>query len=114
MYFNTKLKLNSLNMLLGLRGLEARGEVQRYIDSEVLRLSDPYIPFDTGKLKESGTRSTTIGSGKVVWRTPYGKKQYYENKGEGLRGKMWVERMKADKLNEILDGAADIARGRSE
>ncbi|MDE7364373.1 MAG: minor capsid protein, partial [Ruminococcus sp.] len=80
---------------------------QKYIDSEVLRLSDPYVPKKEGKLKESGTEGTVIGSGKIEYIAPYGKPQYYTNAGrgkegmnntgskKGLRGKFWFERMKA-------------------
>ncbi len=88
-------------------------ECQKYIDSEVLRLSDPYVPMKEGELKESGISGTVVGSGKVEYTAPYGRKQYYENagmgkeglnKGGGLRGKMWFERMKADHKDEILEG----------
>jgi len=35
-------------------GLNEKGRVQQYVTNEVLRLSDPYIPFDEGALKGSG------------------------------------------------------------
>lgn len=114
MDFKTKLIIHDINKSIAKRGLESQGKVQQYIDSEVLRLSDPYIPMDTGELKRSGTRSTKIGSGKVVWNTPYARRQYYENKGKGLRGKMWFERMKGNHRDQILNGAAKIAGARSE
>ncbi len=86
---------------------------QKYIDSEVLRLSEPYVPFRNGKLIESGTLGTVIGSGVVEYTAPYAKEQYYNNAGrgeeglnaangnKGLRGREWFERMKADHLDEI-------------
>lgn len=114
MNIKTTLLVKEINILLGARGLEAKGKVQQFIDSEVLRLSDPYIPMDTGKLKQSGTSSTKIGSGEVKWNTPYGKKQYHENKGNGLRGSYWFERMKADHKEAILSGAVKVAGGRSK
>lgn len=58
-------------------GLEEGGRVQRAIDSEVLRVSEPYIPRDLsagaggGGLIQSGLENTVIGSGEVVWKTPY-------------------------------------------
>ena len=92
---------------------------QRYIDSTVLRLSDPYIPKDTGMLIRSGTLHTVIGSGKVRYRTPYARNVYYNNAGRGrngmnsstggLRGRLWFERMKADKKEQILRGAQSAA-----
>lgn len=91
---------------------------QKYIDSEVLRYSDKYIPKRNGKLIESGISGTVVGSGKVEYTTPYSRKQYYENAGKGvegmnktgggLRGKMWFERMKADHKKEILRGLEKI------
>jgi len=52
-------------------------EAQRYVDSEVLRLSEPYIPFQTGMLRTSGITATEIGSGFVTYNTPYARNMYY-------------------------------------
>ena len=87
---------------------------QKIVDSEVLRRSDPYVPFDNGGLKGSGILGTIIGSGQVKYIAPYARRQYYENAGRGkeglnasggtsgLRGKLWFERMKADQKDDIL------------
>lgn len=99
--------------ILKRRNLETGGLVQAYIDNEVISLSKPYIPHNTGALERSADGSE-IGSGIVEYVAPYAKKQYYENKGNGLRGKMWVDRMKADRFDEILDGAAKIAGGKAK
>ncbi|MBW8383959.1 MAG: minor capsid protein [Youngiibacter sp.] len=109
--FKTLLLYKSLQGLMTDRGIEAGGKVQQFIDSEVLRKSDPYVPFLTGTLKSSGIRETTIGSGYVKYKTPYARKQYFENKGNGKRGKMWFERMKADHQEDILRGAIKLAGG---
>ena len=91
---------------------------QKYIDSEVLRLSDPYVPKLSGNLIKSGIEGTVIGSGVVEYTAPYAKDQYYNNAGRGkqgtqkhnshnykcIRGKFWFERMKADHLDEIEKG----------
>lgn len=101
-------------------------KVQKYVDSEVLRLSDPYVPMLTGMLKKSGILGTEIGSGEVNYIAPYADKQYYNNAGKGrqgitkksshnykcLRGKQWFERMKADHKSEIINGAKKIAGGK--
>lgn len=50
-------------------GLNERGRVQQVVTSEVLRLSDSYIPFDEGTLKDSGHIEEDTD---VVWNTPYG------------------------------------------
>lgn len=102
------------------RGLEPGGKVQKVIDSEVLRRSDPYVPMDTGALKKSGILGTKIGSGEVIYNAIYARRHYYHNAGKGkqgtskggLRGKLWFERMKADHLNDILKTAKEKAGGK--
>lgn len=101
---------------------------QKFVDSEVLRLSDPYIPMQSGMLKKSGILGTTIGSGEVVWNAPYSRYLYYGKvmvgrapkvvtnknltyRGAPMRGAFWFERMKKDKGKQILDKAALIAGG---
>ena len=49
-----KLLFNTTDTMLKDRGLEPSGKVQKIVDSEVLRRSDPYVPFKTGYLKSSG------------------------------------------------------------
>lgn len=104
---------------------------QMFVDSEVLRLSDPYIPMQTGMLKKSGILGTVIGSGEVIYNAPYARYLYYGKlmvgrapkvltaknltyrgeDGTPARGAFWFERMKKDKKSQILDGARRIAGG---
>lgn len=115
-------EIKSAVKLASKRGINTGGKVQKYIDSEVLRQSEPYVPLLTKALIRSGTINTKIGSGEVVYRTPYARRQYYENAGmgkEGMskggrRGKQWFERMKANHREQILAGAARIAGGKAE
>ena len=91
-------------------------QAQKFVDSEVLRLSSPYIPLRTGMLMKSGQLGTDIGSGLVQWIAPYAAAQYYRpgKAGSitgGLRGPMWFERMKADHGKEIIAGARQRAGG---
>lgn len=85
---------------------------QRYVDNEVLRLSEPYIPRLTGELINSGYKNTVIGNGKVVWNTPYARKRYFvRGKNQsGMRGPQWVRRMMNDRGDEILQGLKKIIR----
>nr|DAU00047.1 MAG TPA: Minor capsid protein [Caudoviricetes sp.] len=105
--------------------------VQEYVDSEVLRLSMPYIPRQSGMLQKSGQLGTVIGSGEVIYNAPYSRYQYYGKvmvgrapkrltdrdltyQGAPKRAALWFERMKADKLDKILKGAQRlIERGMS-
>lgn len=116
-------------------------KAQVFIDSEVLRLSAPYIPFETSMLQKSGILGTVAGSGTVEWIAPYAKYLYYGNvmvspttgspwakKGERKvltdkplnyngapkRGRLWFERMKADHKKDIVEGARKLAGGSSE
>ena len=102
---NGKLEIN-ISRVIRRRGLEEKGRVQKVIDSEVLRYSDPLIPVDTHTLRRSGIAATEIGSGVVQYNTPYARKQYYENTGrlqaEPQRSGMWFERMKAQHKDDIL------------
>ena len=45
-------------------------QTQRFVDSEVLRLSSPYVPFQTGMLDKSGILGTDVGSGEVNYIAP--------------------------------------------
>lgn len=87
---------------------------QAFVDSEVLRLSEPFIPLLTSMLIKSGILGTDIGSGTVEWIAPYAKAQYYSKRKPGsqtgpLRGPQWFERMKAVNRNRIVAGARRIA-----
>lgn len=102
---------------------------QKYIDSEVLRYNAKYIPFQTGALNQSGTMGTVIGSGEVVYQSPYARYMYYgkvmrdqngrafygsapkhvtdediQYHGAPQRGKLWFERMKSAHKQSILKG----------
>lgn len=139
MDIETRLILNNLQTILAVRGMEAGGRVQQYIDSEVLRLSAPYLPHSSGGLEDAGIDGTKVGSGQVKWNGPYARYLYYgklmvgpngsswvkhgEKKhltdkkltyqGAPKRGSYWFERMKAIHRKEILRGAVRIAGGRT-
>lgn len=114
--------------------------VQKFIDSECIRLMVPYTPARNNILYKSPTLGTKIGSGKIYYLSPYARYQYYgklmvssitgsayASHGEKkvLTGKdlnydktrhpqatsFWFEHMKADKGEAILRGAARLAGG---
>ena len=89
---------------------------QAYVDSEILRLSEPFTPLRTGMLIKSGTLGTDIGSGEVAWIAPYSRRQYYSARAPGsetgpLRGPYWFNRMKAVHGQRIINGARRMAGG---
>ena len=57
---------------------------QRAIDSSVLRFSEPFLPFQSGVLRNSGITGTVVGSGRVQWTAPYAH-YLYEGRGYGGR-----------------------------
>lgn len=89
---------------------------QQFVDSEVLRLCGPYVPFDTGMLQKSGTLGTVIGSGEVNWVAPYASAQYWGTSEsrpyDAQRGGKWFERMKSDHGTQIINSAKKFAGGK--
>lgn len=88
---------------------------QKFVDSEVLRLCSPKVPFRSGMLDKSGKLGTFIGSGEVRWIAPHARKQYYDTSMtrpyDANRGAFWFERMKAVSGQQIINGAKKIAGG---
>lgn len=122
--FKMKFSFNSSKSMKRL-GIEDKGPVQRLIDSEVLRLSDPYVPFDEasiyespGRLRQSGIQNTIVGSGQVVYNTPYARWLYYnpqfQFQGAPLRGGYWVDRAMQDGgLAKIKKEIKEYMKGKS-
>ena len=85
---------------------------QKFVDSEVLRLCSPRVPFRTGMLEKSGKLGTVIGSGEVDYVAPYAAPQYYNTAEtrpyDANRGAKWFERMKVADGDTILKGAEKI------
>jgi hypothetical protein len=109
-----KFKTKSPEKLLEERGLGSKGKVQTYIDHEVMRHMEMYMPKLTGTMINSMIISTQAGSGEVVVNTPYAHKRSEKARKNGLRGPHFFERMKADHKDTILAGAAKISGGKTE
>ena len=69
--------LSSPEKILERHGLGPMGPVQKAIDAEVIRQCEPSVPFDAGTLSRSANLATKVGSGEVVYDTPYAHYQYY-------------------------------------
>ena len=99
------------------RGLGKSGRVQQFVDSEVLKRCQDYVPMDSGELIRSGIRCTVVGSGRVKYDTPYARRWYYRSarfNGAPKRGNYWFERMKQEGGKAaILRGACAIAGGKA-
>ena len=67
----------SPNDILVAYGLEKGGRVQRFIDQKVIADCKPYIPASPNRILENSAQAATeIGSGQVIWNTPYAHYQY--------------------------------------
>lgn len=90
---------------------------QSWLDNEVLKDSDEYMPFNTGNLRSSGIRGTKIGSGRVEYNAPYAKKTYYgfhmnfRKDKHPKAGPIWFERAKAVNKDKWINGARKLAGG---
>lgn len=114
--FNVKIDLKELDSALA--PLRPGGKVQIFLDTEIIKHCDPYCPRDTGMLAGSAWLSTDIGSGQIVYNTPYAEKVYttpeLNFQGAPMRGAFWAPRMWADRGKEIMQGTAKLAGGKSE
>lgn len=118
---------------------ESFSDVQKFVDSECIRLMVPYTPMRNGALYKAATLGTKIGSGEIHYTVPYARYQYYgklmvssvtgsafAKMGESkvltdkdltyskakhpLAQSLWFEAMKHNHKEQILRGAAAIAR----
>jgi hypothetical protein len=112
--------------------------VQKFVDSEIIRYMVPYTPMRNGLLSKSAVLGTKIGSGRIIYASPYARFQYYgyvmvsrvtgspyarqgESKVKTNRmlhynlkrhpkaQRLWFEVMKQDKKEALLRGAQRIA-----
>lgn len=90
---------------------------QKYLDSEVLRCSAPYVPMRDGNLMKSGTLGTKLGSGQVIYNAPYAKKMYYGLNYHFSKDKhpqacaQWFEKAKATSKDDWMNGVGKIITG---
>jgi hypothetical protein len=73
------------------------------LDTQIIKDSNFYAPEDTQTLQRSAITATDVGSGKVVWNTPYARKLYFnpeynfsKDKNPNAQG-LWFEAAKAVK-----------------
>ena len=86
-------------------------QAQEFVGNELLRKCDPYVPFDTGMLRDSGIAHSKPEDGYLMWKTPYAAKQWYNGVARGQRGKKLALRAWADHGSMIIKSARLIAGG---
>lgn len=96
----------------------SHNKAQVFVDSEVLRTSNRYVPEVTSMLKKSGILGTEAGTGEVAWIAPYARRQYHlvnrktSQNINPLGGPYWFERAWRVWGESIILGAkALISRG---
>ena len=78
--FPTKItaKDKSISLNVDLRRFNNQYDrAQMWLDNQVIQDSTPYVPMNTGALFKSAITGTELGSGEVVWDTPYARRCYY-------------------------------------
>lgn len=107
-----------VNIRFNSKGLHAKSEDLKkqavtFVGNELLKKCDPYVPFDTGALRDSGNAHSKPEEGYLMWKTPYAAKQWHNGRANGLRGKKWALRAWADHGKLILKSAKQIAGGKT-
>ncbi len=118
-------------------GIEDKGRVQKFLDKRVAENLQKYVSFRSGTQSKSIPIASDYGSGQVIINVPYarfqaggkvmigvyshspwarrGEKKIVTNKAltyhnGSLRGARPFERMKADKVESILNQTIEYAR----
>ena len=120
MDFKIKIKMNSTNKIIKDHNLEEDGSVNKYLRDEVDRLCDPYVPMETGTLKNTkqypsnheikyimpyahymykGKKAVGPSKPKGVKRTISNQPLQYQ--GAPKRGSEWDKRMMRDKGKQV-------------
>lgn len=75
--FDGTLNIKATDLVLKEKGLNEFGEVQKFIDKEVIRLMEPFTPHRTGALEKAPKNQSVIGSGEIIQDEPYARYLYY-------------------------------------
>lgn len=113
-----KVDVEFYNMMATLARLEGQvDKAQKWLDNEVLKDCQPYVPMRSGNLMNSGVSGTTLGSGKVVYNAPYAKRMYYGTNFNFSKLKhpqacaQWFEKAKSVHKEDWKQGVQKIVKG---
>lgn len=112
-------RLDSTNAILSRRRLQTGGPAQIFFTKECAKAMNNFIPLKTGRLKDM---SVEMGVNFVAYTTPYARKQFYANAGNGIggtnrggiRGQHWDRRAWIVKGSSIVKKVANFCGGRSQ
>lgn len=113
-----KINIDNPDKILLKRHLNKNGEAQKLFTNEIRRTTDPYVPFNTGMLKNN----VITKADEIVYKSPYAKPQYYKSGGfgkqgmfrGGLRGKLWIPRSWSDNGKGIIKTIARYVGGEAK
>lgn len=102
------LQMDPADRILLRRNLNQNGKAQQFFTHEVQRQCDPYVPMRTGVLKDTAIEHDTY----IEYVQPYARRQYYEHRGNGLRGPQWDRRMWPNRGPQIVQAVANYVGGK--
>ena len=108
--FDYEVKFDSAgleNQMMNDFGIGGRGQARW--DNIVLNGMRKYLPKRNSILERSGDTLTVLGSGEIIYRTPYARRLYYNpqynfsTELNELAGGMWAERAANDNLPSWIE-----------
>lgn len=91
---------------------------QKWLDNEVLKDCEPFVPMRTGNLMNSGISGTTLGKGEVIYSAPYANRMYYGTSFNFSKEKhpqacaQWFEKAKSLHKEDWRQGVQKIVKGK--
>lgn len=121
MSFTLRFKDANINYakILKAHGLGSDNRARIFLANEVARLSDPYVPMQSGQLKN--TRIVAPDGRYIKYIQPYSQVQYrgitasgrpFRYNGAPMRGSQWDKRMMADRGQDVVRGLAKFVGGK--
>lgn len=131
--FSLKLKMNDTNKILKDHGMQENGAVTKCLRDTVDRFCDPYVPMESGMLKNSKTYPSNH---EIKYTSPYahymykgqlmvgptgsswakkGEKKHYTSKslkfqGAPKRGGEWEKRMMNDRKKDVIKNVQNFIK----
>lgn len=104
-----KIELNPTEQILLAHHLAKNGDGQKYFTHQVRKFSDPYVPFDTGELKNTAVEKED----RIEYIATYSRRQWNNHRGAGRRGPRWTLRAWAVHRKDIVRNVAKYCGGKA-
>lgn len=100
------IELNTVDIIERRLGINVNGRAQLFLANEFYRRVSKYVPMRTGTLRDT----VDIRADSITYLVPYARKQYYTNKGSGIRGKFWDKRMLSVENSQLQQDVQNYIR----